>query len=182
MTLTTSSFVGCYGYAQETPCITSVKIKNTIEDFINNGDNTIYKNKFIKLFAKSNKYHNNCYFFANIKNENLYFYLGDSVLLKKVKTDDRAMRLLIDLYLVNKNNAELSEYYGTKIIPKAASENIGAFVKVLSKKTERETNTCINKLKNIDNDADKENIRKELTKFHKQKYLLIVNKILERLQ
>jgi len=174
-------FSGCQGYAQKDLCVTASEIRNTIENFINHDDKTIYKKKFITSFTKINKFHNECYFPGNGKDVNLYFYLGDSILLKKVKTDEKAMKLLIDLYLININNCELSEYYGTRIIHKAAIENTEAFVKILTKKTEREVNKCISKLKMIEHDADKEKIRKELSKLRKRKYLPIVNKILERL-
>ncbi len=169
-------------YAQEDSCITVAKIKNTIEDYINNSNKKIYKKKFIKIFAESNKYKSDCYFFADVKNINLYFYLGDSVLLKRVKTDERAMKLLIDLYLLNRKKVEISQYYSTRVIPKAAVENTELFVRVLAKKTEREANKCISSLEGILSKYDKEKIRKELKKIQKRKYLPIVNKIEEKLQ
>ncbi len=86
------------------------------------------KKKFIKAFTKINKSHNDCYFSGNGKDVKLYLYLGDSILLKNIKTDDKAMKLLVELYLININNAELSQYYGTRVIPKVAVENPTSFV------------------------------------------------------
>jgi len=176
------SFTGYFGYAQKDTCATVTKIKNTIENYIKYGDKKIYKKRFIKTFTEGIKYNNDCYFFADVKHVNLYFYLGDSVLLKRVKTDEKAMELLIDLYLLNRKNVEFSEYYGTRIIPKAAVENTEAFIKVLSKKTEKEANKCIGKLKGILDESDKEKIKTELTKLHKQKYLPIIKKIQEKIK
>lgn len=56
----------------------------------------------------------------------LYLSLGDSSLLKELNTDERAMPLLINLYLLNVDNTEVSNYYEVKVIPSRA-EKYGSF-------------------------------------------------------
>ncbi len=73
-------FLNCQGYAQADSCVITAEIRNKIENYIN---------------------YNDCYFSGNGKDVKLYLYLGDSILLKNIKTDDKAMKLLVELYLIN---------------------------------------------------------------------------------
>ncbi len=162
-------------------CILAVRIKQTIEDFVNNKSEVIYQEDFISAFEKINQNKTECYFPNNSSEVKLYYFLGDSILLKKVEQDERAMQLLINLYLVNRNNAELSEYYGSRILPKAALMNIKAFIEVLSGKPDRDINKCIGKLKYIRDTSEIERIKSEIDKIDNQKYSSIIQKIRETL-
>lgn len=157
-------------------CFFANEIKKTIVEFINGENELIYKSNFIDNFLKISKYHNECYFPQNNEEINLYFLLGDTLLQIAYK-EERAAKLLIDLYLVNRNNVELSEYYGSKIIPKLATKNIIFFIKVMKTKTEREANKCIGKLKYIKDSTEIKLIKEEIDKIDNQSYLRIINKI-----
>lgn len=178
---------GCFGirisdHNQDDACVIKVRLKGSIENYIENGDESIYSSEFITSFSIINEYHDSCYFPGNNQEVKLYFFLGEKVLLEKLKSDERAMRLLIDLYLLNKNNVELSQYYGSVIIPQAIIRNTKAFVKVLANKEDKEINKCIGKLKYIDSKADIDKINKKLKKLKEPEYIAIANKMREKLQ
>lgn len=162
-------------------CLEVKMIRKTIVDFIENRNEEIYKDDFVTSISKINKIHGKCFFPNNSDDIKLYFILGDSVLLNKVEHDMRAMKLLIELYLVNRNNAELSEYYGFRILPKAATKNIKAFVQVISKFPEKDANKCIGKLKYIKEEEKINKIKSDINKITEQDYNPIINKIKEKL-
>jgi len=168
--------------AEKDACATATAIRNTILDFIYNGDKAIYKKEFLASFRQNNGEQGDCYFPDNKMDVKLYLALGDSALLKELNTDERAMPLLIDLYLLNGNNSEVSGYYDVKVIPKAAVKNTGAFVNVLSGKTESEASRCIACLQNIKQKADREKIKDALKNLDKAEYLPVVDKINESLR
>lgn len=155
-------------------CATAMELKNVIMNFINYRDEAIYEEKFLVTFSENNEKHNDSYFLDNKEDIRIYCFLGDSSLVQDLNTDERAMKLLVDLYLLNKNNAELSEYYGSKVIPKAALRNTEFFVKVIAGKTEEEANQCIRNLKNVQQNADKEKIRNAMAKIDKAEYEPVV--------
>jgi hypothetical protein len=158
-------------------CQITNKIRTRIIDYINNKNELVYNQDFILSFAKINEYDGECYFPRSTEDINLYYYLGDSVLLKKAVNDIRAMKLLIDLYLVNSNNAELSEYYGFILIPKAACLNIISFIKVISGLSDKDSEKCIQKLQSIESETDKLRIRNILDGISDPESVKIVNKI-----
>lgn len=162
-------------------CLVANKIRANILEYINNETESIYDKSFISLFPKINAYAWECSFPRNNEETRMYFYLGEVVLLNKAEFDERAMKLVIDLYLVNRNNVELSEYYGFRIIPKIALKNISSFIKVLSNRTEKEAIKCINKLKYIDSSSNIEKIKNEIDKIDNEEYLVLIDRIKEML-
>lgn len=162
-------------------CAEATKIHETIVGFIEEGNDKIYDDDFIACFSAINAKHGDCYYPGNNNEVRLYFFLADSVLLNKVKNDEKAMKLLIELYLVNFNNVELSEYYGFIVLPKAASININSFIKVLSFKTEKEADRCISRLEYIDDISEIERIKSNIANINNPEFIEIVRKIRNRL-
>ena len=168
----------------EDNCVVTNQIKKTIIDFFNSENELIYEDTFISLLVKNQnnaQINYECSFFHNNENNILYYSLSDS-LLKKTKHDERAMKLLVNSYLINSTNIELTEYYSTIIIPNAAIANITTFVKFLSDMSEREMNRCIYNLDIIDNKTDIENIITTLKGIKNSEYQVVVNKVIEKLQ
>lgn len=163
-------------------CATATALKNTILNFIYSGDKTIYEKEFLASFQQNNEKKGECFFPDNEMDVKLYLALGDSALLKELNTDERAMPLLIDLYLLNGNNMEVSNYYDIKVIPKAALKNTEAFVKALSGKPESEVIRCIVSIQNIKQKEEKERIKDAIKNLGKEEYLPIVDKMNEALK
>lgn len=84
--------------------------------------------------------------------------------------------MIVDLYLTYDNSAEIAEYFGNIIIPKAAVINTISFIKVLSSKSENEANNCIRRLKIIEDTTEIESIKSEINKLDCM-YRNIANKI-----
>jgi hypothetical protein len=181
-----ASSVNCYGYSDEflvfssfstDSCVNTLEfVRETITNYIQNGDELIYDESFTTSISKVNKSHGDCYFPGNQKDVSLFYSLGDSILLEKAKYDERAMKLIIEIYLLYKNSAELSEYYGTTVIPRAAMVNTVSFVKVLSGLPEKDADKCIRKLRIIENTSEVEAIKSEICRIEKS-YHRITNKI-----
>ncbi|MCK4922883.1 MAG: hypothetical protein KAS71_17650 [Bacteroidales bacterium] len=146
-------------------CVETLEfVRRTVMNFIQNGNELIYEDSFIISILKVNKYHGDCYFPGNSEDVLHFYLLGDSILLEKVKYDERAMRLIINLYFAYNNNAELSEYFSTHVIPQAALNNIVIFAKILSERPEKEANRCIRKLRVIVDEDEIQIIKKEIYK------------------
>jgi hypothetical protein len=175
----------CFGKQEETisqtnlldddSCIIAEKIKRTILEYLNNENDLIYTKEFILYFEENNKF-DGCFFPRNNDETNLYFKLADSCLLKKINSDNRAMYLLIDLYLVNWINVEFSEYYASEIVPKAALANLSQFVDVISKHSDKDINKCVSILKYLDKN-DREKMKSTLSKIKSTDHQMIINKI-----
>jgi hypothetical protein len=163
-------------------CATATALKNTILDFIYNGDKSIYEKEFLSSFQQNNEKKGECFFPDNEMDVKLYLALGDSALLKELNTDERAMPLLIDLYLLNGDNTEVSNYYDVKVIPKAALKNTEAFVRALSGKTESEVIRCIASLQNIKQKEEKEKLKEAMKNLGKEEYLSVIDKMNEALK
>jgi hypothetical protein len=158
-------------------CAATEEIRNTIINFVFTKDKAIYEKEFLALLSKNKEKQNGCYFPENEMDVKLYLALGDTSLINDFTTDERAMGLLIDLYLLNQNNMELTEYYGLKVIPKAALKDTKAFVKALSSKTEREAGLCISALKNVQEKPDKDKIKAAIGKLGKSEYSSVLDKM-----
>ena len=161
-------------------CIVADKLRRTIFNYIKYENENIYNEEFISSFLETNERQGVCYFPRTNEDVKLYYDLGDT-LLKKSKIDERAMKLLIELYLAKQKSAELSEYYGLILIPQAAIENINYFVKIISRLPERDINQCINKLKYIKNDTDIKRLIDEIDNIDNKEFLNVKDKIKQKL-
>ena len=167
---------------QRHDCETMKKqLRGIIKDFISNGDESIYEESFISIFSKIKENTIRCSFPFEEEDIKLYYFLGSSILSGKSAHDIRAMKLLIDLYFLNKNNAEASEYYGFELIPRAAVGNIANFVKALSSMSETNTDSCIDNLDVIKEKEDIDKIKNALKEMKDQEYQEIIEKIMNKL-
>ena len=185
LTLAILIAANCFGSSflkkeENNKCATATGLQNTIMQFINYGDKTIYEKEFLAAFAQNNE-NPDCYFPTTKHEKKVYYFLGDSSLVQDVQSDERAMALLIDLYLLNQDNTELTEFYGSSAIPKAVTVNPGAFVKVLSGKSESEADKCIDTLQNV-SEKKRGKIRNEIAQPGKAEYLPVIQKMREALQ
>lgn len=167
-----------YSNAENLDCKNADKLKLKITEYVAGESMRVYEDIFVSTLEENNKNFDKCYFPRS--NEAILFwsFVEDS-LVKNSKESPKAMKLLIDLCYLYRNNAEFStELFGFSII-KAAINNPALFVKELAERSKSEIVLCINKLKYIDNLEDKVKIKKELNKIKGPEYQLVIKKIKE---
>lgn len=153
-------------------------IRETIIDFIKGENEKIFNERFLVEISMSNNPPWECFFPNNKDDIALLYSLGDSLLLEKAKFDERAMMLIVDIYLLYGNSPELAEYYGLKVIPEAAIVNTASFIKVLSLKTDNEINKCIRNMRVIEDPCAIKSINNQINQLNKT-YKEIGHKISE---
>jgi len=124
-------------------CILANKIRKRILDFINLDDENLYNKTFLELIEKNSLINSNCRYPRNVEDISLYYYIGEEILLNKAKKDSRATKLILDLYINNKNNVEFSQFYTFVILQKLVLIDLESFIKVISKYDEKNKKKCI---------------------------------------
>ena len=144
-----------------------VFLRETISNYINEKDDKIFDANFLDAMKIAGKQQSWECFYPNKDGDITQLYLlGDSVLLEKAKYDERAMMLIINIYLLYSNSPEIAEYFGFNVVPKAAVVNTTSFIKVLSFKTEKEIDKCIRKLKILDDPSAIESIKAQINQIN----------------
>jgi hypothetical protein len=103
----------------EDNCKTANMIRKAIINFVKQENDYVFSKNFTHLLEENCNSNYNCYFPRNIEEMQLYYYFQDSALFKSAKRNFKSVKLAFELYLINSNNAELSEY-SYYFIPKLA--------------------------------------------------------------
>jgi len=157
-------------------CKKADKVKQMIAEYINNESKRVYEDVFISTLEENNKYYDNCYFPRSHEASFFWSFIEDNV-VRNAKDNKKAMKLLIDLCYLYRNNAEFSVELFAFAIINATINNPTLFVKELAGRSQSEINLCINKLKYLKNCDDIVKIRKEIAEIKESEYQEVVNKI-----
>lgn len=158
-------------------CDYKKRIKTIIKEYINGESESIFEDEFLSYFTKINKKHNHCSFPHELEDVRLYFELSDSCLISNSAHDIRAVKLAIKLYLLNKNNVEVTEHFSCCVIPKIALTNINFFIETMYELNENDANRCIRKLKYIRKHCEVHEILQQLENIKEKRYLKYIDKI-----
>ena len=103
----------------EDNCKIANMIRKAIINFVKQENDYVFSENFTHLLEENCNSDYKCYFPRNMEEVQLYYYFQDSALFKTAKRNFKSIKLAFDLYLINSNNAELSEY-SYYFIPKLA--------------------------------------------------------------
>lgn len=157
-------------------CENADKVKQMITEYIKDESKRVYEDVFISTLEENNNCYFKCYFPRSHEASLFWSFVEDNV-VKNAKENRKAMKLLIDLCYLYRNNAEFSVELFAFAIINATINNPTLFVKELAGRSQSEINLCINKLKYLKSREDKVKIKKEIDKIKAPEYQEVVNKI-----
>jgi len=163
-------------------CILANKLRKRILDFIYLNDKNLYNESFLILLEKNTLINSACHYPRNVEEISLYYYLGEEILLKEAEKDNRATKLILDLYINNKNNVEFSQFYTFVILQKLVFIDLESFIKVISKYDEKDMKKCIVVFEYIGKTTEKKEIKDQLNNPNKTYNQSIKEKILRKLK
>lgn len=157
-------------------CKRANKIKQMITEYINDESKRVYEDVFISILEENNKIFNECYFPRSHEVGFFWGFVEDNVVID-AKDNRKAMKLLIDLCFLYRNNAEFSVELFAFAIINATINNPTLFVKELAGRSQSEIKLCINKLKYLKTYDDIVKIKTEIEEIKEPEYQEVVNKI-----
>lgn len=157
-------------------CKNAKKVNQMIVEYINDESKRVYENVFITTLEENNKNYIKCYFPRSHEVGLFWSFVEDNV-VKNAKDNRKAMKLLIDLCYLYRNNAEFSVELFAFAIINATINNPTLFVKELAGRSQSQISLCINKLKYLKNYDDIVKIKTEIEEIKEPEYQEVVNKI-----
>ncbi|MFP4287599.1 MAG: hypothetical protein ACLFRI_07930 [Candidatus Izemoplasmataceae bacterium] len=157
-------------------CKKADKVKEMITEYINDESKRVYENVFITTLEENNNNYIECYFPRSHEVSYFWSFVEDNV-VNDAKDKIKAMKLLIDLCYLYRNNAEFSVELFAFAIIKATINNPTLFVKELAGRSQSQINLCINKLKYLKNYDDIVKIKTEIENIKEPEYQEVVNNI-----